>query len=525
MIRASDWYLFQPGVRIPDEIGGGGFWIYQGKPYVHRAIVPELPSNFQQLVGQPLWAADIPAVDGVAGANLRPYQLEGAAFCAERDGSVLAYQMGCGKTRTALYAVRASSGSAPYGLVVAPKVTWSVWRKEIALVFGDLPVHEIRGLAPTDDPLELRRRETIYLINPEILHARWPEWLGTRLDWTLLDEAQFYTRGKTLRTQAVAALANLSKQRIALTGTPILRHAMDLHGILAAVAPGALGSWKQTALWLGFVRTAHGWDLQALSSSGRDRLETRLAQLLVRKRWEEVAVDVPPLQRERLPIELDLQARTVYEHLASDVRAVLGDVISLVDLSSAAGTLIQLTALRRFVGRAKIQAVVELVRSVGEPVVVWAWHRDAVHEIADQLRKHKLRVVEVTGEDSDKDRQQAIRAFQGGSADVFVGTMAAGGVGIDLTQARITVMAELSYVPADIAQAEARVFRSGQTRPCVTYWPIVADTVEDRMIEILIRKADHACEDIFPGGVVKTQQEVAEEEMISLLTHAMEETD
>lgn len=520
MQRTSDWFSF------PDSLGlvkseSGGVWVHKKQRYAHRSLLPMLPSHQREGVGAPLRAE---VISDVEEQNLRPYQIDAARFSRERDGSILAMAMGTGKTRTSLYATKRQS---PFcGLVVAPKVTFGVWQKEIALVYGpDFPVYVLRGRQGSGDPNDVRR-PGIYIINPELLAFRWKEWLGMKLDFTIIDEAHLFTRGRAKRTRAAGNLANLSRQRIALTGTPILRHVMDLHGIVEAVAPGAFGSWGSMALWLGFRRGAHGWDLGAIEPAARDRLERRLAELMVSARWEDVASDVPPLQRELLSLDLDPDDRAEYEHLASDVRAVLGNIVGFEQLTSAAAAgLVQVSTLRKFVGEKKIEHVVDLVRAAGEPVVVWTWHRSTAYDTARRLRDGGLSVSVVTGEDKDQKRAEQIAKFQNAETDVFVGTIATGGLGIDLTRARITVMGELAWLPAEIAQAEARVFRSGQTQPCITYWPVFADTIEERIIEVLIAKADHARADIFPCGAAKAVEYDPAKEMVSLLDHAMEEED
>jgi len=377
----------------------------------------------------------------------------------------------CGKTRTSLYAVREDHDQV--GLIVAPKVTFPVWRREIKLVFGDdYPVRVVHGrtLLSPEEKLALRA-PGINLLNPEILASRWSEWLGFLLDYVILDEAHYYTHSHAKRTSAAAAIANLARKRIALTGTPILRHVMDLYGIIQAIAPGSFGSWQRMAFWLELRKGAHGWDLsEPITADARARLESRLSEIMIVKRWEEVSDSVPPLQRELLQVDFDEGDREHYDRMANDVREALGDEVSLSNLVKAsAAQLVQLLALRRFVGVSKIPRVVELVRSAGEPVVVWTWHRDVAQQTSLELRTHGFRISTVTGEDTEKKRQQAIWRFQHGETDVFVGTIAVGGVGIDLTRARITVMGELSWLPAEIAQAEARVFRTGQERPCITY--------------------------------------------------------
>ncbi len=495
--RTSDWWSVDPwDVLLVSGLmrsQAGGVWETKLDYRVHRTAVKLLPKDIQCRLA-PLYGENIPEVTT---PDLRPYQKIAANFARSREGSLLALSMGVGKTRTSLFASKIDPAKG-HLVIVAPKVTFGVWSREIKLVYGpDVSPVLVRGRSLAEDIDELRR-PGIYLLNPEILSARWSEWLGgPRLDAVILDEAHLYAHGQSKRTAAAMAIANLADQRIALTGTPILRHPMDLHGVLGTVAPGAFGSWKAMADWLGVRRTKFGFDLsENLPSESVKRLESRLPEIMLRQRWEEVSDEVPELSRETIRVSLPSADMLRYTELATDVRRALGDRVRLSTLQSASA-LVQLGQLRRLVGRAKVSHAIELLSTIGEPAVLWTWHRDVAKQIAHKAEsKLGLRVVCVTGDTPEKERQEAIRRFQVGAVDVFVGTLAIGSVGIDLTRARISVFVELSYTPADHAQAEARTWRSGQKRACMTYWMVADETIEDRVIEILIRKSIAARESV-----------------------------
>lgn len=513
MLRRSDWLVLPPDFVPPDTVRYG-LLLSRNRWYLHHSMLPACPISIRNRIRdddwppRPRWQHD---VDDISTPNLRPYQTEAAEFARERDGSLLALEMGTGKTRTALYAVDHSDPQR--GVIVAPKVAFGVWEKELDLVFGDrLPVKRVRGRKMADYAEDVRS-EGIYLLNPEILYHRWTEWEGAGLDFAILDEAHYYTKGRAQRSKGAAGLGAMAKQTVALTGTPILRHLLDLHGIMQTIAPKAFGSWQTLAAWLGQHRTAHGWDLVDVPPDRFALFEARLADIMVRKRWTDVSDDVPEIQREAIPVDMTAHDARIYRSYASDVRQVLGDRVNLRTLQNAA-SLVQATVLRRFVGMQKVPAVLEFLRTLREPAVVWAWHKDVVNAIASESRQTS---VILTGDQSEEDRQAAIDLFQSGDADLFVGTMAAGGVGIDLTRARITLFAELDWTPASHSQAEARVFRAGQTQPCLTYWFSATDTIEDHIVEILMRKAIHTQDEIFPSGIESDPGLDPDEEMFGWL--------
>lgn len=495
-----------PGwLTVPAEVRGLVPKIVGATPAeVHRSHLPVLPQDLRNAI-----LAANPPLQGPASsvqrANniLRRYQEEAAEFVRERHGSILGFTMGLGKTRTALAATYAPGR---LGVIVAPLVAWSVWKKEIKVVYGsDYPVYEVRGKRLTDD-FSLTK-PGIYLVNPEIARARCGEWTSTRLAFCILDEAHLYINRKTRRHEGACTIASRANHRVALTGTPVLRHVVDLHGILRCVVPGAFGSWYDFAIELGGHHGKHGGiQLGTVPKAAAERLDARLADVMVRKRWEEVAAYVPPLQRELLPVALsDADVRT-YNRLMNDVRLVLGLRVSYASLMQAA-KLIEVGALRRFIGRAKVPAVIDLVCSTTEPVVVWTWHRDVAGMIVDGVNKREGdgSAVAVTGEESRPEREANIERFQRGDFRVVVCTIAVAGLGIDFTVARFGVFAEQSWTPGEMSQAEARYFRSGQTRPCVTYWPIVEGSIEERILEVLQEKDRHAESGVLTGLATETR--------------------
>jgi len=436
---------------------------------------------------------------------LRPYQKEAAEFSANRRGSLIALAMGCGKTRTAL--VAAGWGR---GIVVSPLVAFRVWLKELSNVWGDIALFSTRS--PTSwvdldqNPVEAANRvkvqvvrghfatgeklmsdADVFIVNPELLRTRWDDLASLQPAWVIFDEAHYYINPKAQRQQGAAALANClpNLRVITLTGTPILKHLANLYGILNVINPGGWGSWTEfTGRYAGGHASEWGWKLG--EPSNVEELRARLKEVMFARAWHDVMDNIPAITRERCPITLDVDARKEYDKLATDIREVIR-YIEAGDLNGAEH-MQQVNALRRMVGLAKVKAAQELIRSCGEPVVVWTWHRD----VAAAIAKPFPNAVVVTGAESRKKRDEKIDLFKSGSANVFVSTMAAGGLGIDLTNARITIQAEMSWTAADMSQAEGRVFRSGQMKPCVTYWLIAEDTIEQHIVEALWRKANFA---------------------------------
>lgn len=484
--------LEAPGVR---PIGNSGL------VRIHRSLWVLLPPEIKNRFSLPPAPGNVDVPDEA----LRPYQKEAAKFCADRRGSLLTLAMGLGKTRTALVAVGWGRG-----VVVSPLVAFKVWLKEISNAYGDVALFDPKSptmwVDPQNVPVELGSRvkiqlvrghaktgvklltdADIYIVNPELLRTRGGNDLAAlRPDWAIFDEAHYYINPKSQRSQGAGILANCSPylRTVALTGTPILKHLVNLYGLLTLTCPGAFGSYTDfVTRYCSAQPGEHGLVLG--DPSNVPELRSRLSEVMFARSWQEVSTDIPPITREKCPITMTDEEHAEYNKFSMDIREVL-KALDKTDLRGAE-SMQQVNVLRRFIGRVKVPAAHELIRScAGEPVVVWTWHRDVAEAIAKPFKNAVL----ITGEENRKKRDEKIDLFKSGGADIFVGTMAAGGIGIDLTRARITIQAELSWTAADMSQAEARVFRSGQTRPCLTYWLVADDTIESHIVDALWAKAN-----------------------------------
>jgi len=249
--------------------------------------------------------------------------------------------------------------------------------------------------------------------------------------------------------------------------------------------------------------------------------DKRMQEVLLYLRWQEVSTEIPPLSRERLPIAMTPKEKREYNSLLGDIRRVLGQRVRYGDVVKASAML-QVGALWRFVGRVKVRHVVDLACSTSEQVVIWTWHKDVARDISEFISKREnVQVGVITGDESHKKRDETLARFQSGSIRVLVCTIAVAGVGIDLTTARLSIFGEMCWTPSDLAQCEGRVWRTGQQRNCVTYWPVVEGTIEDHMLDVLLRKEYYAQSGVFGGLEVMHPVADLDSEMIDLLDLAV----
>jgi SWI/SNF-related matrix-associated actin-dependent regulator 1 of chromatin subfamily A len=124
----------------------------------------------------------------------------------------------------------------------------------------------------------------------------------------------------------------------------------------------------------------------------------------------------------------------------------------------------------------------------GEPFVVFAYHREVIDGICKGLDNGGIGFTSITGGNSATERQRSIDSFQGGEVQVFVGQLQAAGVGINLTRASTVIIAEPSYVPAELSQAIDRLHRIGQRNVVNVQFLVARNSFDQRVTGVLQSK-------------------------------------
>lgn len=150
--------------------------------------------------------------------------------------------------------------------------------------------------------------------------------------------------------------------------------------------------------------------------------------------------------------------------------------------------------LRKITTKAKIPVVLsdlEAVCDEGEKAVVFVWQRETADELAEALEKMDIRAVAIHGGYSQEDRDRAVDLFQNGKdgPQVIVATYGALSVGVTLHRARTIYLVDIEWVPATMLQAEARVYRIGQSRGVQSKWVVAKNTLDSLMVEKIQAKA------------------------------------
>ena len=442
---------------------------------------------------------------GALDAVLRPYQKHGVAwlhFLRENSfGGILADEMGLGKTLQALAflkSVRDRERTGLPSLVVCPtSLVWN-WLAEAAKFTPELKVLALHG--PDRHEAFARVNGADLIITSYALIRRDAEkYASLEFDTVILDEAQHIKNRQTQNAQAVKAVR--SRHRIVLTGTPLENSVLDLWSIFDFLMPGYLGAAQD-------FRERYEMPItREKSEAAQARLARRLRPFMLRRLKREVAADLPEKLEQVSWCELTPDQQAVYTELLQASRRELTDAVGAQGL--ARSRMIALNALLRLrqaccdlrllpldnvnpaTASAKVDLFAELLEEAidgGHRVLVFSQFVTMLHLLRDKLHNEDIAFCYLDG--STSNRGEVVQRFQTTNVPVFLISLKAGGVGLNLTGADTVIHFDPWWNPAVEDQATDRAHRIGQKRVVTSYKLITRGTVEEKILALQNRKRD-----------------------------------
>jgi superfamily II DNA or RNA helicase len=428
---------------------------------------------------------------------LREYQLAGFAWltrlAANNLGGILADEMGLGKTVQTLAFLRAHQGEGP-ALVVCPTSLVTNWENEARKFTPELRTLVLEGADRAARFNSIAGADMV-ITSYALLRRDIDTLREFNFSTAVLDEAQHIKNPETQNAQAAYALR--ATHRFVLTGTPMENSVRDLWSIMNFALPGYLGNRNDFR---------ERYELPIARGSAPEvqrRLSRRLQPFLLRRRKRDVAKDLPEKIEQIVLSRLTSQQRAAYDALLREIRQGLGG--SGKNVNAGAQRMKMLTGLLRLrqvccdlrlVGidkeetSAKLDLLDELLEEAidGEHrVLVFSQFVSMLHLIRERLEKLEIPFCYLDG--STKQRQEIVDRFQGDSAiPVFLISLKAGGVGLNLSAADTVIHFDPWWNPAVEAQATDRAHRIGQTRVVTAYKLITRDTVEEKILRLQEKK-------------------------------------
>jgi superfamily II DNA or RNA helicase len=457
--------------------------------------------------------------------ELREYQRAGLGwlkFLRENGlGGILADDMGLGKTVQALAHLesRREAGGRPPSLVVMPRSLLHNWKVEAGRFTPRLRVLEHWG---KDRSRDVRTFENVDLVLTTYgtLRADAPFLKDGKFDCVILDEAQSIKNAHSATAKAARLLKG--EQRLALSGTPIENHLGELWSLMEFLNPGLLGS---ASLFRGALEAGQG-----VGREGQALLARALRPFILRRTKDQVATELPARTEQTVLVELDRGERARYDELKAhykksllaggqDWSKVKFNVLeALLRLRQAACHPGLLDPARRSLPSSKLEALLVHLREVvdeGRKALVFSQFTRFLGIVRTALDAENIPFSYLDGK--TRDRAAAVDKFRSDpNCPVFLISLKAGGLGLNLTEAEVVFLLDPWWNPAVEAQAIDRTHRIGQIRPVFAYRLVSRDTVEEKVLELQRSKRELA--DAILGAEGKVLGDLTREDLEILLT-------
>ncbi len=449
-------------------------------------------------------------------ANLRAYQHEGLTWLQNLMhtgmGGILADDMGLGKTLQSLAHILSEKNAQRLQhpvLIIMPTSLIANWQDEAARFTPQLKVLSLHG--QQRHALFAQITEADIVISTYALLSRDSEQLLAH-QWhiVILDEAQTI---KNPRSKAAICASQLrAQQRLCLTGTPLENNLGELWSLFNFLMPGWLGDNKS------FTRQYRTPIEQHADEQRLAHLQGRLKPFILRRSKGQVARELPAKTEITQFIDLTSAQRDRYESLRLAMDKKVREEIQRLGIGRS--HIVVLEALLRLrqvccdlrllsaddaaqyssKDSAKMQHLLEMLRSftaAGRRILVFSQFTSMLALIADELDAAHISYVQLTGQ--TRDRRSPVQRFQAEEVPVFLISLKAGGVGLNLTAADTVIHVDPWWNPASEAQASDRAYRIGQTKPVFIYKLIARGSVEEKIQHLQQHKAELASS-ILDGG-------------------------
>ena len=419
-------------------------------------------------------------------ADLRDYQKKGIQWLQMLHhygfGGILADDMGLGKTLQAIAFLSSQFQENSRVLILAPSGLIYNWADEFQKFAPNLDVVVVHGLKPYRETI-LAEKHQIYVTSYATFRQDSEIYQDLSFDFLFLDEAQVMKNAqtkiaKTLRKFVVPSV-------FALSGTPIENNIGELWSIFQIVLPGLLPAKK---------------DFMKLPA---ERVAQFIKPFVMRRKKEEVLTELPDLIEVVYKNELEDQQKAIYLAQLQQMQERIEHVTAAEFQRNRVEILTGLMRLRQICDTpalfmedykgdsGKLDSLRDLLSQIAEGnhrVLIFSQFRGMLDRIEEELLQLGLTSFKITGSTPSQDRQEMTKAFNQGERDVFLISLKAGGVGLNLTGADTVVLVDLWWNPAVESQAIGRAHRMGQEQAVEVYRLVTRGTIEEKIQELQEQK-------------------------------------
>lgn len=435
-------------------------------------------------------------------ATLRGYQKQGLNWLNFLDsfnfGGCLADDMGLGKTIQIIAFILSQREKVVQNtnLIVVPASLVFNWQQEIRKFAPSLKVTTIYGANRVRQLKDFDKYEVVLTSYGTLLAD--VAWLKEyRFNYIFLDESQAIKNPDAQRYKAARLLQ--SRNKVVLTGTPIENNTFDLYGQLSFACPGLLGNREH-------FRQQYSVPIDQFNDSRRaEELQQRIKPFLLRRTKAQVAKELPDKTEMVIYCEMDIRQREIYESCRNEIRDYLMGRSEDELTKSSMQVLQGITKLRQICNSpallskeqyygnasAKTDTLIEQIESKApyHKILVFSQFVGMLNLVKAELETSNISFAYLSGQ--TKDREKVVNNFQeNNDIRVFLISLKAGGVGLNLTAADYVYLIDPWWNPAVENQAIDRTYRIGQHKNVMAVRLICPDTIEEKIMLMQQKKKD-----------------------------------
>ncbi|MGM9693544.1 MAG: SNF2-related protein [Alloprevotella sp.] len=456
-------------------------------------------------------------------ADLRSYQKEGYRWMSRLAlwgaGALLADDMGLGKTVQSITLLLSRASQGPQ-LVIVPTSLVLNWRDELTRFAPSLNVKWLgqQGIERTEMVAQSKAYD-ILIVTYGLLITE--EELLQSKEWTtvIMDEAHTIKNRETKMSKAAMQLQ--AGFRLLLTGTPLQNHISEMWNLMQFANPNLLGSFNEfNERFILPIERDHDKERQ-------QQLRRIISPFILRRTKSEVLSELPQKTEIMRKIDLTPEEWAFYDNIREKALAALE-----VGENTAIQTLAEITRLRQAacnarlinpkvkIASSKMESFLQLVEELGQShhrALVFSQFTSHLALVRQELDARGVRYLYLDGATPAKERARLVEEFQHGDMPLFLISLKAGGLGLNLTAADYVIHLDPWWNPAIEDQATDRTYRIGQQRPVTVYRLISSHTIEEKILSLHVTKKNLA-DALLEGADVSAA--MSKEEMLALLREA-----
>ncbi|MCD8364057.1 MAG: SNF2 family helicase [Lachnospiraceae bacterium] len=464
---------------------------------------------------------------------MRAYQKNGYKWLRTLEawgfGGILADEMGLGKTLQMIAVMLAGKEAcaqreSALSLVVCPASLVFNWGEEFARFAPKLKVLPVVGTqGERRAKIASATDYDVLVTSYDLLKRDIDLYEDLRFDIEVIDEAQYIKNHTTAAAKAVKVVK--SAHRFALTGTPIENRLSELWSIFDYLMPGFLYTYEV------FRRDFETPIVKYQDELAMARLQKMTGPFILRRLKEDVLKDLPEKLEEVRYVRLDGAQQKLYDGQVLRMRKLIGGQNDEDFNKNKFAVLAQLTRLRQIccdpslcfadyrAESAKVDACMELIGSAmdgGHRMLLFSQFTSMLDILKTRLTQEKIAYYTITGSTPKEERLRLVKEFNEGSVPVFLISLKAGGVGLNLTGANVVIHYDPWWNVAAQNQATDRAHRIGQTKKVTVYKLIAKDTVEEKILKLQETKRDLAAQ-VLSADAAGQLGSMSREELLDLL--------